>query len=121
VPSAFAHGCITPRRELLPDRGEGRRVPEATPYDCSRRRRVAVERVAVERVAHAPADRVRQETREALHFRFGEQPVQELLPPPLVAAKPADEPLLALVLETDHEKSVWTVDRRRHDLELRDL
>ena len=48
--------------------------------------------------------------REALHFRFGEQPVQKLLASPFVAAKPADEPLLALVLETDHEEPVRTVD-----------
>ena len=56
-----------------------------------------------------------------LNFGLREQPVQELLATPLVAAKPSNEPLLALVLETDHEEPVRTIDGRRHDLELRNL
>jgi len=47
--------------------------------------------------------------------------VQELLATPFVAGKPSVEPLLALVLEPNHEEPVRTIDGRRHDLELRDL
>jgi hypothetical protein len=56
-----------------------------------------------------------------LNFRLREQPVQKLLAAPLISAEPANEPLLAFVLETNHEESVRTIDGWRHDLELRDL
>jgi len=56
-----------------------------------------------------------------LNLGLGEQSVQELLAAPLVTAKPSNKPLLALVLEANHEEPVRTVDGRRHDLERRDL
>jgi hypothetical protein len=40
---------------------------------------------------------------------------------PIRAAEPARKTLLALPLEPDHEREVRPVDRRRHDLEHRDL
>src|SRR5262245_2036531 len=67
------------------------------------------------------ADHLSGRNRPALNFRLREQPVQQLLAAPFISAKPPNEPLLALVLETDHEESVRTIDRWRHDLELRDL
>lgn len=109
------HGRERHGKKERRDRGRGRQVPAG---DAAQ---LLAKKARPEHVAHASAPCVRREAREALHFRFGEQPVQQLLPLPFVAAEPADEPLLALVLEADHEEPVRTVDGRRHDLELRDL